>query len=154
MKILNLIDRPDCLEKICTWHHNEWGYLNPGRTLEARIEKMREHFAGKTIPATYVAEVDGQIVGSASILETDMPERPELTPWLASVFVDPTARKKNVGRTVVQKIMQHASDAGIRTLYLYTPDREHFYRHMGWQTLEKLVYHGADVTLMKIDFKA
>lgn len=47
---------------------------------------MREHFEGKTIPATYVAEIDGKIVGSASIIESDMPERPELKPWLASVF--------------------------------------------------------------------
>ncbi len=152
MKILNLAERPDCLEKICIWHHNEWGYLNPGRTLEARIEKMRDHFAGKDIPATYVAEIGGEIVGSASIIESDMPERAELTPWLASVFVAPEARKQNVGRTVVGKVMQHARTAGVKTLYLYTPDREHFYRHMGWQTLEKLVYHGANVTLMKIDF--
>ncbi len=152
MKVFHLKDRRECLEKICTWHHNEWGYLNPGRTLEARIEKMREHFDGNTIPATYVAEIDGKIVGSASILESDMPERPELKPWLASVFVDPDYRKNQVGRTVVLKIMQHAREAGIKTLYLYTPDREHFYKHMGWKTIEKLEYHGANVTLMKIDF--
>ncbi len=152
MKILNLADRRECLEKICTWHHHEWGYLNPGRTLEARIERMREHFEGKPIPATYVAEIEGEIVGSASIVVSDMPERPELTPWLASVFVDPNARKKNVGRTVVQRVMQHAREIGVKTLYLYTPDREHFYRHMGWQTIEKLEYHGANVTMMKIDF--
>lgn len=151
MKILNLIERPDCLKKICTWHHNEWGYLNPGRTLEARLERMQEHFEGKTIPATYVAEINDQIVGSASIVVSDMPERPELTPWLASVFVDPETRRQNVGRSVVQKVMQHAREAGIKTLYLYTPDREHFYRHMGWETIEKLVYHDANVTMMKID---
>lgn len=152
MKITNLKNRPDCLEEICAWHHEEWGYLNPGRTLEERIISKREHLEGKTIPATYLAEVDGQVVGSASLVESDMPERPELTPWLASVFVAPTARKKGAGRAVVLKIMEHARAAGIKTLYLYTPDREHFYRHMGWQTIEHLVYHGANVTLMKIDF--
>lgn len=152
MKILNLIDRPDCLEEICSWHHEEWNYLNPGRSLEARIVGMREHIKGNVMPATHVAEVEGKIVGSASIVESDMPERPELTPWLASVFVDATARKKGVGRAVVLRVMQHAREAGIKTLYLYTPDREHFYKFMGWQTIEKLFYHGANVTLMKIDF--
>jgi GNAT superfamily N-acetyltransferase len=151
MKIQNLIQQPDCLEKICRWHHEEWGYLNPGRSLEARMAEMREHLAGNLIPATYIALTD-RVVGSASILACDMPERPELTPWLASVFVDPDERKKGIGRAVVQRVMQHAQAAGVKTLYLYTPDREHFYRYLGWQTIEKMTYHGAAVTLMKIDF--
>ncbi|MDD2997726.1 MAG: GNAT family N-acetyltransferase [Erysipelotrichia bacterium] len=153
MKILNLIDRPDCLEEISTWHHNEWGYLNPGKTLETRIADMHNHLKGMPVPSTYIAVDDNdKVVGSASIRITDMPERPELTPWLASVFVESSARKNGVGRAVVQKVMQHAREAGVKTLYLYTPDREHFYKFMGWQTIEKLVYHGANVTLMKIDF--
>ncbi len=154
MEIFNLIDRPNCLEKICIWHHNEWGYLNPGRTLGVRLEDMREHFEGKPIPTTFVAEINGEVVGSAALIASDMPERPDLTPWLASVFVDPTVRRQNVGRSVVLKVMQHAKEAGVKTMYLYTPDREHFYRHMGWTTMEKIKYHGADVTLMKIDFKS
>lgn len=152
MKIVNLTDRADCLEDICLWHHEQWGYLNPGRSLEARVVGMREHLKGEIMPATFVAVIDGMVVGSASIIESDMPERPELTPWLASVFVDPVARKKGAGRAVVQKIMEHARQAGIKKLFLYTPDREHFYKFMGWQTMEKLAYHGANVTLMKIDF--
>jgi len=153
MKIFNLIDRPQFLEKICRWHHEEWGYLNPGRTLEARIENTAESLNGEMIPATYIAENDnGEVVGSASIVSCDMPERPELFPWLASVYVESSCRKQGVGRIVVQKVMSHARENGIKTMYLYTPDREHFYQFMGWQTIEKMQYHGADVTLMKIDF--
>lgn len=151
MKIVNLIEQPQYLEQICRWHHAEWSYLNPGKTLETRIKKMHEHLEGNSIPATYLAVTD-QVIGSASIVVSDMPERPELTPWLASVFVAPDARKKGAGRAVVLKVMQHARETGVKTLYLYTPDREHFYQHMGWQTIEKLVYHDANVTLMKIDF--
>lgn len=152
MKILNLKERPQFHEKICRWHHEEWGYLNPGRTLETRIKETAESLEGKVIPATYIVENDqGEVIGSASILASDMPERPELFPWLASVYVDNRFRKLGAGRMVVQKVMQHARENGIKTMYLYTPDREHFYRFMGWQTMEKLNYHGADVTLMKID---
>lgn len=151
MNIVNLKDRPECLEQICRWHHHEWSYLNPGRTFEARLQEMHTHLEGKTIPCTYLAVTD-TVIGSASIVISDMPERPELTPWLASVFVDTECRKLGAGRAVVLKVMQHAKEAGIKTLYLYSPDREHFYKHMGWQTIEKLVYHDANVTLMKIDF--
>ncbi len=150
MKIINLTEKPDCLEKICRWHHNEWGYLNPGRTFEARVEDMKENFLNHPIPATYVSLDDSEeVTGSASILQCDMPERSDLSPWLASVFVEASARKEGIGRALVKRVMQHARDIGVKTLYLYTPDREHFYRHMGWQTIEKLEYHGADVTLMR-----
>lgn len=154
MKVKNLVERPECLEKLCRWHHEEWSYLNPGRTLEQRILETSENLAGRDIPSTYIAEDDdGNVIGSASIVASDMPERPELFPWLASVYVDANHRKKGAGRAVVLKVMEHARKAGIATMYLYTPDREHFYRHMGWETIEKMKYHGADVTLMKINFE-
>jgi GNAT superfamily N-acetyltransferase len=112
---------------------------------------MQEHLEKKDVPATYVAFIDDQPVGSASVLVSDMPEKPELTPWLASVYVLPECRRQKVGRALVKKIMDHVRNAGIKRFYLYTPDREHFYAHMGWQTIEKMQYHGADVTLMYID---
>lgn len=153
MEILNLADVPQCLELISGWHHKEWGYLNPGRTLEMRLVDMHKHLEGHNIPTTFVAITD-QVVGSAALIESDMPERPELTPWLASVFVAPDARKEGVGRALVQRVMQHASAVGVKTMYLYTPDRAHFYKHMGWRTMEEIEYHGASVTLMKIDLSS
>jgi len=150
MEILNLADVPHCLELISGWHHNEWSYLNPGRTFEKRLADMQKHLLGNDIPTTFVA-ISDQVLGSAALIESDMPERSELTPWLASVFVAPEARKNGVGRALVQRVMQHAKASGVKTMYLYTPDRAHFYKHMGWQTIEEMVYHGANVTLMKID---
>lgn len=152
IKILNLADIPECLEMISQWHHSEWGYLNPGRTLEMRLNSMQEHLKGKEIPTTYVATIDGCVVGSAALKVTDMPEKPECTPWLGSVFVSPSARKNGVGRLLVKQIMKHANNIGVKTIYLYTPDREHFYLHLGWETIEKITYHDTLVTLMKFDF--
>lgn len=150
MKILNLTDVPSYLVLISGWHHKEWGYLNPGRTFEMRLDDMKKHLEGKDVPTTFVAITD-HILGSAALIESDMPERPELTPWLASVFVVPEERKNGVGRELVQRVMQHAKATGVKTLYLYSPDRAHFYKKMGWQTMEELEYHGTNVTLMKID---
>lgn len=149
VEIKKLQECPEVIPTICEWHHNEWAYLNPGRPLANRLEEMQEHLLGKTVPATYVAFIDGKPVGSASVLVCDMDERAHLSPWLASVYVLGDFRRQAIGRKLVQKIMQHVADGGIEVFYLYTPDREHFYRHMGWETIEKMNYHGADVTLMK-----
>ncbi|GAB4281998.1 MAG: GNAT family N-acetyltransferase [Candidatus Rifleibacteriota bacterium] len=152
IEIKNIAECPQHIETICRWHHNEWAHLNPGRPLENRFEEMQEHLDGKLVPATFVAVEENKPVGSASILRCDMDIRSELTPWLASVYVLADWRHRGIGRALVQKIMSHAKEGGIKKLYLYTPDKEHFYRHMGWQTIEKLVYHDTPVTIMEIDF--
>ncbi len=37
MDIINLRDAPQYLPTLARWHHAQWTYLNPGRTLQQRI---------------------------------------------------------------------------------------------------------------------
>ncbi|NOU13132.1 MAG: GNAT family N-acetyltransferase, partial [Methylococcaceae bacterium] len=76
--------------------------------------------------------------------------RPELTPWLASVFVAPKHRNNGVGSQLVKNVMQQAKEAGINELYLFTPDRETFYQKLGWSVLAKEDYRGHAVTVMSV----
>lgn len=138
---------------LAKWHHAEWSYLNPLRSFDERVEEMREDLEGKIIPTTYIAEDDqGALLGSASILADDMSSHPELTPWLASVYVDQSQRGKGIGSRLVKQVMQHAQDNGIKRLYLYTPDQEQLYARLGWQLYSREPYNGTPVTIMSIDF--
>lgn len=89
-------------------------------------------------------------MGSAAITANDMETRPELTPWLASVFVAPEFRNRGVGSRLVMHVMQQAKDAGVDTLYLFTPDRVSFYEKLGWRTFNEEFYRGHLVTIMSI----
>lgn len=152
MQIFTLKDRPQHLLPLADWHHAEWSYLNPNRALEERIEEMREDLLGKPIPTTYVAEHKGELLGSACILADDMSTHPELTPWLASVYVAAEQRGKGIGSMLVKRVMQHAQENGIRRLYLYTPDQAQLYARLGWQVFSEELYNGTPVTIMSIDF--
>jgi N-acetylglutamate synthase-like GNAT family acetyltransferase len=152
LQIFSLQKKPQHLMQLARWHHAEWSYLNPDRSFEGRVEQMREDLEGKPIPTTYVAEVDGRLLGSATILADDMSTHPELTPWLASVYVDEPQRGKGIGSTLVRRVMQHAQEMGIKRLYLYTPDQEQLYARLGWQHLSRENYKGTMVTIMMIDF--
>lgn len=153
MEIYNLCEKPEHIETLCRWHHEQWLAMNPGRSYEARLADMRLQLAGQAVPATWLALIDGHPVGSASILADDMPERPELTPWLASVYTHPDYRQRGIGRALVRRVMDHARDAGFASLYLYSPDKAHFYAQLGWQLMETLPYHGETVTLMSYNFE-
>ncbi|HBN13632.1 MAG: GNAT family N-acetyltransferase [Gammaproteobacteria bacterium] len=152
MKIISLKDRPEHLMTLAKWHHAEWSYLNPERSFEARVEEMQCDLRGDVIPTTFVAERDGELLGSASMLAEDMSTHPELTPWLASVFVAPAHRKQGIGSVLVKRIMDHACDNGVKKLYLYTPDQEQLYAGLGWQILSREPYNGTPVTIMSVEF--
>jgi GNAT superfamily N-acetyltransferase len=152
MLILNLKDKPEHLLPLAQWHHAEWSYLNPLRSFDQRVQEMQEDLQGKVIPTTFVAEDAGELLGSACILADDMSSHPELTPWLASVYVNEIHRGKGIGSTLVKRVMQHAQENGVKRLYLYTPDQEQMYARLGWQLYSREPYNGTPVTIMAIDF--
>lgn len=152
MLILNLKDKPEHLLPLAQWHHAEWSYLNPLRSFDQRVQEMQEDLEGKVIPTTFVAEDAGELLGSACILADDMSSHSELTPWLASVYVNEIHRGKGIGATLVKRVMQHAQENGVKRLYLYTPDQEQMYARLGWQLYSREPYNGTPVTIMSIDF--
>jgi GNAT superfamily N-acetyltransferase len=152
MLILNLKDKPEHLLPLAQWHHAEWSYLNPLRSFDQRVQEMQEDLEGKVIPTTFVAEDAGELLGSACILADVMSSHPELTPWLASVYVNEIHRGKGIGSTLVKRVMQHAQENGVKRLYLYTPDQEQMYARLGWQLYSREPYNGTPVTIMAIDF--
>lgn len=149
MQILDLKHEPHHIPKLAEWHHNQWSSLNPGGSLEKRIEKMQAYLGTDLIPSTFIAKA-AMLLGSAAIIDHDMDTRLDLSPWLASVFVAPEYRNNGIGGSLVRHVMQTAKQAGIERLYLFTPDRESFYRKLGWQVLSKEEYRGHAVTVMCI----
>jgi GNAT superfamily N-acetyltransferase len=149
-EIVNLKDRPADLATLAQWHQNEWGYLYPESTLQDRIHKMQAYLQPGFIPSTFVACMP-QLLGSAAIVAHDMEERPELTPWLASVYVAPEYRRRGIGSHLVNHVVEQANQQDIERLYLFTTDQMNFYKRLGWTSMETTDYHGIKVTIMTID---
>jgi len=149
--IIDLHDKPEYIPTLAAWHHQEWGHLNPGDSLETRIEKMREYLSSKPIPKMLIWIEAQAVIGSAGVLACDMDTRPELTPWLASVFVKPELRGKGIGSLLVKGVMDYAARQGFSELFLFTPDQEAFYQKLGWQTISREEYRGVHVSVMRVD---
>lgn len=150
MQILDLKHEPQHIATLAEWHHQQWASLNPGGSVATRIEKMQSYLGDELVPSTFIAKAD-ELIGSAAIISSDMDSRPELTPWLASVFVAPVYRDQGIGSCLVRHIMQTAKNNGINTLYLFTPDQVPFYQRLGWQILDQEQYRGHNVTVMSVN---
>jgi N-acetylglutamate synthase-like GNAT family acetyltransferase len=152
IKIIDLKHEPHAIPLLADWHHHEWASLNPGQTLEQRIESMQAYLSDELIPSTLIAR-GPQLMGSAAIVQNDMDTHPEWMPWLASVYVAPEFRHQGVGSHLVNAVSEAARKAGMEALYLFTPDRVAFYQRLEWQVLHEEAYRGHWVTVMRIQLR-
>ncbi len=154
IEILPLGERPGCIEQLAQWHFAQWGSINPASTVERRIDRLQGHLQGGRVPQTFVAVDGDRLLGSASLVAADLPSRDDLSPWLATVYVDPPFRNRGVGAALVQRVAQEAQLLGFPMLYLFTPDRAAFYAKLGWQVVERDEWNGCEVTVMELPLRS
>ncbi|RJP70316.1 MAG: GNAT family N-acetyltransferase [Candidatus Abyssobacteria bacterium SURF_17] len=151
MEIVNLKERVEFIPILAVWHHNQWSYLNPDGSIEQRVASLETELKSDGIPKTFVAVSGEALLGSASLVPHDMDTRMDLSPWLASVFVAPDARKQGIGSALIRHVVKEAGRLGYRTIYLFTePDKVGFYARLGWSHLETTVYRGHNECIMVI----
>ncbi|MBP6700668.1 MAG: GNAT family N-acetyltransferase [Halioglobus sp.] len=150
MRIVDLADQPWHIPRLSRWHHREWTHLYPHEEVADFARELDACLGDQLVPSTFIA-IDGALLGSASLLAADMLTHPELTPWVASVYVRRAARASGVGSALIRHIMQLAARKGLGTLYLFTPDSVEFYRRLDWVVLSRELYQGVPVTLMQVD---
>ena len=153
MRIVDLDDEPWHIARLSRWHHREWEHLYPGEQVADFARDLNACRGKQLVPSTFIATA-GTLLGSASLLAADMLTHPELSPWVASVYVRRAARGSGVGSSLVRHIMDVAARGGLRTLYLFTPDRVEFYRRLHWVERSRELYQGIPVTLMQVDLAA
>lgn len=148
MHIYYLADHAHLVPELATLHHAQWGRYRPDESLDERTARLSAACGRGGVPSVVVA-IDGDaLLGSAMLIESDMDERPELTPWLAGVYVVEAHRGCGYGTALVERIEREAELVGVERLYLYTPDAMEFYARSGWAPLERCEHLGQQVTIM------
>jgi predicted N-acetyltransferase YhbS len=145
MRILVLAETPH-VPAVAAWLHGQW-WGAAGWTLPDTGAWLRAA-TGPAAPVTFVAEEDGMPLGTAALDTDDLPSRPDLSPWLASVYVAPAARGRGIAGALVRHVEATAHALGHRRLWLFTSDAARFYAARGWQEVGKEECRGDPVTLM------
>lgn len=147
-QLLRLTADSPHLERVAAWQHAEWSHLTPGETPASRLAALRAECGTSGVPSVFVMLANDQPVGTASLVAQDLDLRPDLTPWLASVYVLPEWRGQGIAASLVRRVTSEADVCGTTRLHLFTPDQQPLYRRLGWTDHETLVHHGETVTLM------
>ena len=148
VRIDELADHPDLVETLAGWHWAAWGQPD---ALPHWIDTLRGRAHRDRIPTTFVAMAGDQPIGSVSIVERDMTTHPDLGPWLAAVYVEPSFRGRGVGSDLVRQAVRRAADLGATRVYIYTDDAPGFYERLGWSTVVEEEYEGHRVAIMAVE---
>lgn len=151
IQIENLSEHTDLIPLLALWHYQQWGDLT-GASNENDYQKLLfSYTSSQRIPMTLLALYDNRPVGSVNIVKSDLEIRPELTPWLAQLYVVPEKRSRGIGSTLVRVAIGRTTELGFEVLYLYTSGTlPIFYESMGWTTREVVQYKGKNRTIMEI----
>lgn len=137
LRIVNLRDARQFMPAIADrlWH--AWGQ-DAGETLSDEAAALEVVVAAAAFPFTLVALVDGVFAGTVTGIASDLDERPELGPWIASLWVEPGHRGAGIARTLVEQATATLFAQGHARIYLYAiPPLQALYRGMGWTLVEE-----------------
>jgi len=109
-----------------------------GHPLDYIRSRLTENMHAEPIPLALVAHEGGKFLGTASLIVSDLEQRPELSPWVAAVWVEPRARRHGVGAALVDRAAKACFALGIARAYLCArPERTGFYQRLGWILVEQ-----------------
>ncbi|MCA1780231.1 MAG: GNAT family N-acetyltransferase [Xanthomonadaceae bacterium] len=149
INIINLADQIHHVEELARLHHGEWGHLSPQIDVGTRAQRLTEASGTSEIPMVFIAVDGSDLIGSAALVKNDMKERPELSPWLAAVYVKPARRKSGIASSLISRVEKEAASLRVKTLYLFTDHEGKFYARRGWSLMEKADHYGTPVVVMK-----
>jgi predicted N-acetyltransferase YhbS len=149
MKFEYLADHLELASILADWHFAEWRALLPNWTREEAERDLRSHVNRLAIPTTFVSFEDNRLIGSASLLSSDLEGLERYSPWLASVFVIPEFRNRGIGKALVGRVLEEAKQLGFSLVYLWTSGQAEYYRKMGWEDCERTQHHGNNLLVMR-----
>ncbi|MFA4994634.1 MAG: GNAT family N-acetyltransferase [Bdellovibrionales bacterium] len=146
--ISDLRQKPEFFDVVADRVWQEW-WKNKGYPIEKIADRLREHLGSKPIPFALVAHDKTEYMGSALVIFSDLEERPQYSPWVAAVWVDPEYRKLGIGAALVDNAVNSAFAFGCNRLYLCASrERRNFYLDRGWLQIEEDVGESL-LTVMK-----
>ena len=135
--ISDLRQRPGFFDTVADRIWQAW-WKPDHHPLDLITGRLRKNLTNMPIPLALVAHDGDAFLGTASLIPSDLAERPQLTPWIAAVWVEPHARQRGIGGALVNRATQDCFALGFERAYLCArPQRSAFYEGLGWSPIER-----------------
>jgi GNAT superfamily N-acetyltransferase len=135
--ISDLRDVPQFFDTVADRIWQAW-WKRHGVSLDHIIGRLRENLGAAAMPLALVAHDGDTFAGTASLISSDLDERPHYTPWVAAVWVEPAFRGRSLSRALVDRAAAAGFAMGHRRIYLCAAEpRRALYEKLGWTPIEE-----------------
>ncbi|MEW6639696.1 MAG: GNAT family N-acetyltransferase [Pseudomonadota bacterium] len=139
MLIANLQQRPEFFATVADRIWAAW-WQRHGVPRDHIAARLQENMTTSTLPLALVAHDGATFLGTASVIASDLDDRPHYTPWVAAVWVEPDCRGTGVGTALVAAAAAAAFGLGAAQVYLAArPALRAWYQGQGWEVVEESV---------------
>jgi predicted N-acetyltransferase YhbS len=135
IRIQNLLLYPQHIDMVANWIYQEFGKGAPDRTLDYVINRFKNRNLNKP-PLSLISLIDNECVGVVSIFDNDLATRPELTPWLSGLYVNPNYRCNGIADKLINSVLQICKNLNYNTVFLRTEHTSDYYKKRGWTFVE------------------
>lgn len=141
LEIYNIKDKQEYLKEIAALTQKEWGSgTNSIEEFNAKIDKKINKIISNLNNPNYCKLIllqDNTLVGFISIFPHDCDERPNLSPWYATMYVKEEFRGNGYSKLLNEAILKEAKSRGFTKIYLKT-DLINYYEKFGANYIETL----------------
>lgn len=130
-------------------HAKEWKHLYSRWDEHTALAEFRSQNTDGSMPATLVLRKDGRLIGSVSVVDNDCEARPDLTPWLASLFVLPEERRNGNGSRLITAAIDLAKQNNTGCLHVFTESAEDLFLRHGFARFATAVTNGHAITILR-----
>ena len=135
--ISDLRQHPEFFDHVADRIWRAW-WKADGHPLDYISGRLRENLNATPIPFALVAHDGGTFLGTTSVIASDLAERPQLSPWVAAVWVEAQARRRGVGAALVDRATLDCFALGVSRAHLCArPQRAGYYERLGWIPVER-----------------
>ncbi|MEJ1936694.1 GNAT family N-acetyltransferase, partial [Nostoc sp. NIES-2111] len=115
--VTDLRDRPEFAPVVADRVWRAW-WKPKGYPLSFIEGMVSQNLGNSPIPLALVAHNGTAFLGTASVIESDLDLRPQFTPWIAALWVDPSHRENGVGSALVRTGVEAARSRGATNVYV------------------------------------
>lgn len=127
MAIHLLKDKPEYISQVADWLYSTFiKKQHPDFSYREFLQVLKER-------DTYIVLENDICVGTISLFGNDLKKLPNLTPWLAALYVEEQYRKRGYAKELVNFLIMEVKKKGFKMLYLRTETAQKYYESIGWE---------------------